>query len=148
MAKVNKNKDEELKQITPCQYAGDPEDEYCCNCNGVTMDVDGQTISCTECQSYTPNVVEQDATPTQTHEQPRDEAKPAQVGTYTSQGITTSIKAESGLSVETKKGWYRFSYTEERIIPESADIEAERAALWNTVNAEVDKQLEEIKGLM
>lgn len=147
MAKVNKN-NEEFEQITPCHYAGDPDDEYCCNCNGVTMDVEGHTISCAECQSYTPKVVEPDTTPAQTHEQPREEAKPAQVGTYTSKGITTSIKAESGLSVETKKGWYRFSYIEERIIPESADIEAERAALWNTVNAEVDKQLEEIKSIM
>lgn len=148
MAKVSKDKEKELEQITPCQYAGDPDDEYCCNCNGVTMDIDGQEISCAECQSYTPKVSEPDATPTQTHEQPRDETKPIEANTYTPQGITTCIKAESGLSVETKKGWYRFTYTEERIIPESADIEAEKAALWNTVNAEVDKQLEEVKSML
>lgn len=64
------------------------------------------------------------------------------------QGITTCIKAESGVSIETKKGWYRLSYTEERIIPESADIEAEREALWNTVNSEVDRQVEEIRSML
>lgn len=83
MAKVSKNNEPEFEQITPCQYAGDPEDEYCCNCNGVTMEVDGQTFSCSQCQSYTPKVVEPDVTPTQQHEQPRDEAKPVQVDTYT-----------------------------------------------------------------
>lgn len=148
MPKVTKNKEQEMEQITPCAYAGDPDDEYCCSCNGVTMVENGETFPCTACQSYTPKVVKPDAAPTQTHEQPRDEAKPAQVDTYTPQGITTCIKAESGVSIETKKGWYRLSYTEERIIPESADIEAERQALWNTVNAEVDRQVEEIKSII
>lgn len=148
MAKVNKNKEQEFEQIIPCHYAGDPDDEYCCECNGITMKIDGQTFSCAECQSYTPKVIEPDATPTQTHEQPRDETKHVEANTYTSQGVITCIKAESGLSVETKKGWYRFTYTEERIIPESADIEAERQALWNTVNGEVDRQLEEIKTMI
>lgn len=148
MAKTTNTKEKEFEQITPCHYAGDQEDEYCCNCNGVTMDIDGQTFSCAECQSYTPKVVEPEQTPAETHEQPRAEVKHVEADTYTPQGITTCIKAESGLSVETKKGWYRFTYTEERIIPESADIEAEKAALWNTVNAEVDKQLEEVKSII
>lgn len=35
-----------------CKYAGDPTDEYCKNCDGVTMEVDGNYIPCTECAGY------------------------------------------------------------------------------------------------
>ena len=35
-----------------CKWAGDPNDEYCKNCDGVTMEVDGNSISCTECAGY------------------------------------------------------------------------------------------------
>lgn len=67
---------------------------------------------------------------------------------YVVQGITKTIKAESGLSCEIKDRtggtrWYKFSYTEERTIPETADLEKEKTALWNDVNLAVDKQLED-----
>lgn len=35
-----------------CRWAGDPEDEYCKNCDGVKMDVDGNSISCEKCAGY------------------------------------------------------------------------------------------------
>ena len=35
-----------------CKYAGDLEDEYCKNCNGCTMEVEGKSISCAECAGY------------------------------------------------------------------------------------------------
>lgn len=35
-----------------CKYAGDPTDEYCKNCNGITMEVDGNSIPCIECAGY------------------------------------------------------------------------------------------------
>ena len=35
-----------------CKWAGDMGDEYCKNCNGVTMDIDGNSTSCTECAGY------------------------------------------------------------------------------------------------
>lgn len=35
-----------------CKYAGDPADEYCKNCDGITMDVEDKSISCTECAGY------------------------------------------------------------------------------------------------
>ena len=147
MAKNTKTKEQVVEDIPICQYAGDQTDEYCCSCNGKTMIIDGQEFSCKECQSYTPKQEEVE-TPTQTDETPRDDTEVADTNTYTSQGITTSIKAESGLSIETKKGWYRFTFTEERIIPETADIEKEKEALWNSVNNEVDRQAEEIKLLL
>ena len=35
-----------------CKWAGDIGDEYCKNCNGMTMDVDGKSIPCNECAGY------------------------------------------------------------------------------------------------
>ena len=35
-----------------CRYAGDPADEYCKNCDGITMEVDNKKIACTECAGY------------------------------------------------------------------------------------------------
>lgn len=35
-----------------CKYAGDVNDEYCKNCDGIKMDVDGKSISCEECAGY------------------------------------------------------------------------------------------------
>ena len=35
-----------------CKWAGDVNDEYCKGCDGITMDVDGNSISCKECAGY------------------------------------------------------------------------------------------------
>lgn len=35
-----------------CKWAGDVNDEYCKGCDGITMQVDGKSISCTECAGY------------------------------------------------------------------------------------------------
>ena len=45
-----------------CKWAGDPNDEYCKNCDGVTMDVDGNSISCIECAGYEAGTEEVDST--------------------------------------------------------------------------------------
>ena len=37
-----------------CKWAGDMGDEYCKNCNGITMEVDGNSTPCTECAGYEP----------------------------------------------------------------------------------------------
>ena len=145
MAKVSKK---QFPDIPKCAYAGDKADEYCSQCNGITMNVDGEEFSCKECQSYTepePVKEEEPVAPSESHETPRDDNEKEEADTYTSQSVTTSIKAESGLSIETKKGWYRFTYSEERIVPETANIEKERECLWNDVNREVDRQAEEVQ---
>ena len=48
-----------------CKWAGDPNDEYCKNCDGVTMEVDGNSISCAECAGYEAGMeeVDSDSTP-------------------------------------------------------------------------------------
>ena len=35
-----------------CKWAGDVNDEYCNGCDGITMEVDGNSISCAECAGY------------------------------------------------------------------------------------------------
>lgn len=45
-----------------CQYAGDPNDEYCKNCNGITMLVSGEEYPCTECTAYSPLGGEEEST--------------------------------------------------------------------------------------
>ena len=59
-------------------------------------------------------------------------------------GVTTAIRITSRASIKVKDSFYTIEYCEERSIPESADLEEERADLWNTCNAEVDNQLEDI----
>lgn len=62
-----------------CKWAGDPDDEYCKNCDGVTMEVDGNKISCDQCAGYEPgdedvNSEEVDMTPTEADKRVVDEA--------------------------------------------------------------------------
>lgn len=51
-----------------CKWAGDPNDEYCKNCDGVTMEVDGNSISCTECAGYEVGTEEVDSNPDKVEE--------------------------------------------------------------------------------
>ena len=54
--------------MTKCKWAGDPNDEYCKNCDGVTMEVDGNSISCAECAGYEAGAEEVDSTPDKVEE--------------------------------------------------------------------------------
>ena len=51
-----------------CKWAGDPNDEYCKNCDGVTMEVDDFSISCTECAGYEAGTEDVDSTPDKVEE--------------------------------------------------------------------------------
>lgn len=65
---------------------------------------------------------------------------------YEPKAVITSIKATSRASVKIKDSYFTVEYTEERAIPDldGVDIEQEREALWNAVNAECDNQIETI----
>ena len=69
--------------------------------------------------------------------------------TYTSKATITKISATSRISLKIKKTdtFYTLEYSEERCLPEGVDIEKERELLWDAVNAEVDKQAEDVKNL-
>lgn len=67
---------------------------------------------------------------------------------YVSQAITTTIRATSRASVKIRDSYYTLEYTEERVIPDrfdnnDIDLSAEKALLWQEVNAQVDQQIQE-----
>ena len=65
---------------------------------------------------------------------------------YESKAIITSIQATSRASTKVGDSYYTVEYQEERMIPdtEGIDISEERELLWDTVNAECDRQIEDI----
>lgn len=56
-----------------------------------------------------------------------------------------NIKATSRISTQIQGVYYTLEYSEERLIPEDANIEEERAILWDVVNNEVDNQIADIE---
>jgi len=58
--------------------------------------------------------------------------------------VTTSIRATSRASIKVGDSFYTVEWCEERSVSEDVDLEAEREALWNTCNNEVDNQIEDI----
>ena len=65
---------------------------------------------------------------------------------YEVKGITTKITATSRVAIKIKDNYYTVECSEERSIPdvEGVDIEKERQALFDDVNATVDGQIEDI----
>lgn len=59
---------------------------------------------------------------------------------------TTAIKFTSRASIKVDDSYYTVEACEERMIPdiEGINLEEERKALWDTVNSEVDNQIEDI----
>lgn len=63
---------------------------------------------------------------------------------YTSKATTTLIRATSRASIKIKDNFYTVEWSEERSVPSDADLEEERSLLWDTVNDEVDNQIQDI----
>ena len=138
------------ENIIKCKFAGDTEDEFCCNCDGLhPVDDAGNICNAVDCGGYEPEEQVQaqpDCENTaesceicgdsqETHEPNKQPVK----------GLTSVIRAESGVSCEVNGRWFKFMFSEERILPEGCDVEAEKQALWDSVNAEVDAQVEAIR---
>lgn len=139
-----------MKEIIQCRYAGDPEDEYCSQCDGIhPVGDDGKAVEATACGGYEPEEIKHKPcapeTPASLCESGADSCEAVAPSKECTKGITSVIRAESGLSVEVNGRWYKFTFSEERILPEGCDIEAEKAALWDSVNAEVDAQFEAVR---
>lgn len=58
----------EENNMKKCKWAGDVNDEYCKGCDGITMEVDGNSISCTECAGYEESLEDAESTVEQTEE--------------------------------------------------------------------------------
>ena len=65
---------------------------------------------------------------------------------YESKAKTTKIVATSRASIKVKDNFYTIEATEERSIPDIEDVEVdtEWSMLWDSVNAIVDGQIEQI----
>ena len=65
---------------------------------------------------------------------------------YEVKGISTKVTATSRVAIKIKDNYYTVECSEERSIPdvEGVDIEKERQALFDDVNATVDGQIEDI----
>ena len=65
---------------------------------------------------------------------------------YESKAQISTIRATSRASIKVRENFYTVEYSEERTLPTDIeyDIDKEREILWNTVNDEVDKQIEDI----
>lgn len=70
---------------------------------------------------------------------------------YKSKAVTTSIKftSRASIKISTRTGdaFYTVEACEERLIPaiDGVDLNKERQLLWDTVNMECDKQIEDIQ---
>lgn len=65
---------------------------------------------------------------------------------YISKAKTKTIKATSRASVKVNDSFYTLEYCEERTIPQTSNvnIQLEKDLLWDEVNAQVDKQIEDV----
>ena len=65
---------------------------------------------------------------------------------YVSKAVVTKISATSRVAIKVRDNFYTVEYNEERAIPdvEGVDVEAERIALFDAVNAIVDQQADDI----
>ena len=96
------------------------------------------------CEAYEPCPPEPAEEAAETNENGTLSQATPDPGAVPVQGVTTVIRADSGLTREINGTYYKFTFSEERVIPEGADLEAEKAALWDAVNAEVDNQMESV----
>lgn len=193
-----------------CKWAGDVNDEYCKGCDGITMQVDGNSISCTECAGYEkgeevaettsekteepmpntiPDKIEEDLpfsdvenvtndveettqistkdkkTNNNTSKEEKgendaknkannnpvivsDESKETEVTTTIDDEIkVTALRYTSGATVKKGDNYFKFIAEEEWDVSRVEDVQEAREKLWAKLNAEVDKQIEELQNM-
>ena len=78
-----------------CKYAGDKDDTYCKDCDGIEMLVDGNKISCKECAGYEPGEDEVEcADDTQTNNDPVERTETRQNDAKHEKVVNTTSKKE------------------------------------------------------
>lgn len=65
---------------------------------------------------------------------------------YVSKCKTKTISATSRASIKVGDSFYTLEFTEERTVPQTSgvDLVKEKDALWDEVNSQVDKQIEDV----
>ena len=89
-----------------CKWAGDVNDEYCKGCDGITMEVDGNSISCKECAGYEESDEDVEATVEKTEENVKDPTKDKIEEDSKSsnvENVTNYVEETTQISTKTKK---------------------------------------------
>ena len=89
-----------------CKWAGDVNDEYCKGCDGITMDVDGNSISCKECAGYEESDEDVESTTEKTEEPVKDSTKDNNEEESQSsnvENVTNDVEETTQISTKTKK---------------------------------------------
>ena len=65
---------------------------------------------------------------------------------YVSKCKTKTISATSRASIKVGDSFYTLEFTEERTVPQTSEVDLvkEKDALWDEVNSQVDKQIEDV----
>ena len=65
---------------------------------------------------------------------------------YETKAVTSKISATNRASIKIRDSYFTVEFSEERVIPDNADVDLqkEKDALWESVTAEVDNQIESI----
>ena len=89
-----------------CKWAGDVNDEYCKGCDGITMDVDGNSISCKECAGYEESDEDVESTTEKTEDPMTDSTKDKIEQDSKSsnvENVTNDVEETAQISTKTKK---------------------------------------------
>ena len=89
-----------------CKWAGDVNDEYCKGCDGITMEVDGNSISCKECAGYEESDEDVESTVEKTEEPVTDSTKDKIEQDSKSsnvENVTNDVEETTQISTKTKK---------------------------------------------
>ena len=89
-----------------CKWAGDVNDEYCKGCDGITMDVDGNSIPCTECAGYEESDEDVESTTEKTEEPMTDSTKDnnEEDSQYSNvENVTNDVEETTQISTKDKK---------------------------------------------
>ena len=93
----------EVIKMKKCKWAGDVNDEYCKGCDGITMEVDGNSISCTECAGYEEG---EETTVEQTEEpmpKPIQDKIEEDLPVSNVEKVTNDVEETTQISTKTKK---------------------------------------------
>ena len=89
-----------------CKWAGDVNDEYCKSCDGITMEVDGNSISCKECAGYEESDEDVESTTEKTEEPMTDSTKDNNEEDSQSsniENVTNDVEETTQISTKDKK---------------------------------------------
>ena len=89
-----------------CKWAGDVNDEYCKGCDGITMEVEGNSIPCTECAGYEESDEDVESTAEKTEENVKETTKDNNEQDSQSsnvENVTNYVEETTQISTKAKK---------------------------------------------